>query len=179
MQPIGGMYMYMRGRKMSVYCIVLGMALMFGSCLGTKGYTVEIADLNGTWQRDQSYQYTLKIPEEEREENMYQGDYSWGVGVLNNAMFCIDIISIKPFFNAGGDGRFWVTDTTQIGKDAVKINAYQGDLDDPDSCWYMDFIFHFTDKDTMWIESKFFENDLDYKEPFHRISGPGGWYRWR
>jgi hypothetical protein len=172
--------MCMQNRKMGIYFIVLGMVFVFGSCLGTKSHAVEITDLNGTWQPDRSYRATLKFPKEKKRGNMSLREYSWGMGMtIPNSMFCIDMGDANPFFYAPGDGDFYITDITQTGKDTIKINAYQGDLDDPEYRWYMDFVFHFIDKNTMRVESKFFENDLDYGEPLHRISGPGGWYRWR
>jgi hypothetical protein len=199
-QKNGGLYMCIQRSKIRIWLIVLGMALVLGSCVRTKSdaaeitesntveiiesYAAEIADLNGTWQNDWFYQANLKLPEEERGRIMYdQWEYSWGTGMRTNAMFCIDMGDAKPFLDSAGDGRFWVTAIRRTGKDSLKVNAYRGDLNEPKSCWFLEFIFHFIDKDTIWIECKEFEKfggTLYGKGAlWHRMSGPEGYYRWR
>jgi hypothetical protein len=153
-----------------------------------KNYTAEIIDINGTWQPDVDYQAFLELSEEEMGRlRIFEEEFSWGTGMRRPyRTFNIDITASEPFLRAMED-RLLVTKITQAGKDAVKVNAYYGRLDDPDYCWFIDFVFHFNDKDTMWIECEYFEerdrtngNYAIYGKGalWHRMSGPDGYYRW-
>jgi hypothetical protein len=57
---------------------------------------------------------------------------------------------------------------------SLTINAYRGDLEEPDYCWFIKLTFHFIDKDTIWIETDDFKGSSDYGKGklWHRLSGP-------
>jgi hypothetical protein len=165
--------MYMREINF-IYFVILCAVFTLGSCVKTTSYAAEISDLNGTWQPDWSYKATLKKPKEERGENFRLREYSWGEGqIIMHTTFNVDITDDIPFFDAGGDGRFTITDITQIGQSSIKSNAFHGPQDDPH--WIVEVIFHFINRNTFWIESKEFGKlDEDYRKGslWHRISGP-------
>lgn len=149
-----------------IHFVVLCMVLVLSSCSKTKSYAAEIYDLNGTWQPDWSYQATLELPEEEREWSIQK--FSWGEGKsIPNTTFHIDLTSGEPFIDEPGLGRFPIIDTTQTKTDVIKIHARRRDF-------IIEIIFHFVDKDTLWIESDRFGNSTEYGKGalWHRISGP-------
>jgi hypothetical protein len=97
-----------------------------------------------------------------------QHEYSWGIGKsIPNTIFSIDITTEEPFIHAPGDGSFYKTEITQTGTNSIKINAVSA------SGWVVEVVFHFIDRDTLWIETKDFD-DLEYGKGalWHRLSGP-------
>ena len=137
-------------------------------------YTDEILNLNGTWQPHWSYEAGLKMSEEEKYESKKRFEYdflsSWGIGrSLLHTTFDIDITADIPFFHAEGDGKFYVTDITQINSNIIKVHVLHGDI------YEREYIFHFIDKNTMYIENKTIEL-LDSRYGmgnfWHRLSGP-------
>jgi hypothetical protein len=151
-----------------VFLIVLCAILALGSCAAKKSYAAEIADLNGTWQPDWSYQAALELPEEEKGSYLSQRKYSWGSSMsIPNTTFDIDITDEEPFILAPGDGAFYITEITQTGTDIIKVNATSA------TGWSIEVVFHFVDKDTLWIESKIFDGSQYGKDAlWHRLSGP-------
>lgn len=148
--------------------IVIYAVLVLGSCAKTKSYAAEIADLNGTWLVDRS---NKGLPEG---GDWYIVEFSWGKGKVSaNSTFHVDLTAEEPFITEPGLGRFPIIDTSRTGADAIKIHAYRGDLDGPDGYWLVEVIFHFIDRDTVWIETNI-SNNLTYKKGviWRRLSGP-------
>ena len=146
--------------------------------LGVIGYVYafDIPDLNGTWQPDWSYKATLNLPEKDRDFGNYFLDFSWGKALcIIHTSFDIDITAKGPFFRAPGDGLFQITNIIKITANRIKIFAYHGL--DPDNRTFIEIIFHFIDKNTIWIESEFLEDDIGIMygrgNLWHRLSGPG------
>ena len=160
-----------RGNNMKTVLIfpltMLCMVLTLSACLRTSNYVAEISDLNGTWQPDWSYKATLEMSEEEKDGSLKQREYSWGIGKsIPNTIFSIDITNEEPFIEAPGDGSFSITEITQTGTNAIKINAFRA------TGWYVEVIFHFIDRDTLWIESKDFDStEYGKKALWYRLSG--------
>jgi hypothetical protein len=141
----------------------------------TNNVVTEIFDLNGTWQPDWSYKLSLELSVDDRERDIWIEKFSWGEGKsLLHTTFEIDITADKPFVIEPGLGIFFVTEFMQITSGSKKINAYRGDLSDPDGHWLLEFIFHFIDMDTLWIETYDFPLSQQYGEGvlWHRLSGP-------
>jgi len=159
-------------RFIFVFLIVLSMIIIFGSCSKEKNYKAEIYDLNGTWQPDFIYRGSQKQTEEKRK--LPKEVFSWGEGeYIPNATFNIDITSEKPFILEPGLGLFPVTEITQVGMNSIKVNAFRASDFDPKIGFSIEFIFHFIDKDTIWIENKEIDSILYRKsELWHRLSGP-------
>ena len=151
---------------------ILYMVLTLSACSRTSNYAAEISDLNGTWQPGWSYKAILEVPEEERSWSMSK--FSWGEGKsIPNTTFNIDISAEKPFIKEPGLGSFPVTKITQAGINSIKVNAFRADQDDPQVGWFVEVIFHFIDRDTLWIESKDFDStEYGKKALWYRLSGP-------
>jgi hypothetical protein len=161
------------------YLIVLSMILSLGACFKTKSFTAEISDLNGVWLPDWLSKDLSKLPEQEKEEDMRYYVFSWGEGkYIPYYTFEIDISANEPFFHATSNGDFYITNITQIDADSINAYACRGDPNDPYS-WFANLIFHFIDKDTLWIETlniekTFVQQGNEYSKGalWHRLSGP-------
>jgi len=153
--------------------IIFTTMITFSSCTKAPIYEASITDLNGTWLPNWSYKARLNLTEEE--QDFFYFLFSWGVAKsvihLTND---IDISADEPFITFGGDGGFDVTSITQIEPDSIKVSAYQGRSREPDERLYLEFIFHFIDYNTLWIEVDYFEGNKIYGKDklWHRISGP-------
>ncbi|MCL2800492.1 MAG: hypothetical protein FWD28_01860 [Treponema sp.] len=142
-------------------------------------FTAKIIDLNGVWQPNWSYIASKKMTKEEIEEenarSSYQKEYSWGIGeYILHTTTNIDVTAPKPFLEIGGDGRFFITDIALSDINTININAYNGDITSPETCWFIEATFHFVNKDTLWIESKQLdEGGIKYGKGayWHRFSG--------
>ena len=165
----------MQGKKI-VSLFLLSVMFVFASCAGEeKQILFEISDLNGTWQPDQFYNYIMTLSEEERREkaeNMPLVEFSWGFGALmGNISFEIDITALMPFFRTFADGRYILTEITMIEKNFIKATAHT-----PSGVGPYEVIFHFIDRDTIWINSELFGygNPMYGENAFwHRLSGVG------
>ena len=171
--------MYVRGNKLFCF-ILLSVVFAFASCTAEeKRIIFEISDLNGTWVPDLFSQEMLALSEKERREraeSMPEREFSWGYGIFLRIAFLIDITAPEPFLGSFGDGRYIITEITQIGENVVKVIGHPplvpGLTDDtPD---IFEFIFHFIDKDTIWMQSVVFGEGILHGEdaPWHRLSGP-------
>ena len=165
--------MYVRGNKLFCF-IVLSVVFAFASCTAEeKRIIFEISDLNGIWMPDQIYQEWLTLSEEERREwaesMMPPEEFSWGYGAFSRAAFEIDITAPEPFLASFADGKYIITEITQIGENVVKVIGHPPLTPD-----LFEFIFHFIDKDTIWMQSVVFgEGTLRGENaPWHRLSGP-------
>jgi len=129
-------------------------------------FTVEIADLNGTWLPEFSYHTT----EEGRDGwRIFMQEFSWGEGKWGiDLSLNIDITAERPFVHPTGD-KFLVTNMTQLGINSIKVIAILNREEDR----VIELIFHFIDRDTFWIETHDFRG-LDYERGafWHRLSGP-------
>ncbi|MDR2965866.1 MAG: hypothetical protein LBU88_08830 [Treponema sp.] len=161
--------MYIRNK--SFFSIMLSIVFALYSC-SPSNYSAEISDLNGTWQPNWSYRAAMKLSEEEI--NYFIFSFSWGEGLtLFHTTFEIDTTAEEPFISEPGLGYFPITEITQVGASSIKIRAVRGDLTEPAYCWYPEFIFHFIDKDTIWIETDDIDNsDYGKKALWYRLSGP-------
>jgi len=160
-------------KKENVNAIISNQEIITEEILKASDYSANITDLNGTWLPNWSYEARLNIPEEDQKFN-YE-TFSWGVAksvihLTNN----IDISSDDPFIDFGEDGGFHVINIMQIKPDSIKVNAYQGRSRKPDERLYLEFIFHFIDYNSLWIEVDYFEEDMIYGKGalWHRLSGP-------
>jgi hypothetical protein len=131
--------------------------------------TNEMLKLNGTWLPHWAYMGTMNLPEEERYD--VKKLFSWGEGKrVVHTTFEIDITADIPFFDAGGDGRFYVTGLVKDGENSIKILA-----ETPEFHWKKEPIFHFIDNDIFWIENEEFgKSFFIYGDDalWHRLSGP-------
>jgi len=154
-----------------VYLILLSVTLICGSCSKTGSYAANISDLNGVWQPDWSYKLALEMPEDK--SYIKYRKFSWGESEYGNATFNVDLMDKKPFIDVPGAGTFPVTEIERTGISSYKIHAYRGPIGDPYNAWPIDVIFHFIDKDTVWIDNKD-SNGKFYgkKAPWYRLSGP-------
>jgi len=139
-------------------------------------FAAEIADINGLWISEWSYTALERMTGEEREQRMmpFLSQFSWGEGrtlwhssVIDpttgvpEMTLEIDVTTRSPYIIAGAAvfGGFHVTHTAQAGASSIKANTIRGmpDPHEPDNNFWMgpevDFIFHFIDSDTFWIES--------------------------
>lgn len=151
---------------------MLCMVLALSTCSKTNSYAAEISDLNGVWQPDWLHKASLKQPEEERHWPIKK--FSWGEGkYIPNTTFNIDITAETPYIGDPSLGSFPIVEITQTGTDSIKVNAFRADQEEPRIGWAIEVIFHFIDGDTLWIETKDFD-DLDYGKGklWHRLSGP-------
>jgi hypothetical protein len=144
------------------------------SCSKTGTFAAEIGDLNGTWQPDWSYRAGASMPKEKRHYTKEQ--FSWGTGtIILNTTFDIDLERDEPYVFEPGLGGFPVREITQPAKDTIAIRVYRGNLQA--AFWDLTFVFHFVDKDTLWIESedKTFATSSEYGKGalWRRLSGPG------
>jgi len=156
-----------------LYLIVLNVILALGSCSKTESYAANISDLNGVWQPDWSYKATLEIPE--AESHIRYRRFSWGESeYIPDTTFNVDLMDKEPFIQIPGTGLFPVTEIEQTGINSIKIHAYRGPIGDPYNAWPVDVIFHFIDKDTVWIDNTDSHGKMyGKKAPWHRLSGPG------
>jgi len=156
-----------------IYLITIFITVLLISCIKPTSYAGEILDLNGTWLPDWSYKEYIKLKEDKKKEFLIQ--FSWGKGKsISNTTFEIDITAIKPFITEPGLGLFNITETMQIGSSSIKIIAFRGLQDEPTIGRYIEIIFHFIDKNKIWIETKDFIGSSDYGKGnlWHRLSGP-------
>ncbi|MDR0315762.1 MAG: hypothetical protein LBH97_02555 [Treponema sp.] len=174
-------------RKTRFACLlILCAVLAFNSCSKTERIADGIPDskteylagefsgLNGTWLADEVYQTVLEKPEGDRK--IIPIVYSWGEGkMIWETTFNIDITDTPPYFFAPGAGGFQITEVMRIEPDSIKVYAYRANT--PNLRWFVEAVFHIIDKDTMRIECKNFGNGEVVL--WHRMSGPGGYYRWR
>ena len=152
--------------------IIFTTMITFSSCTKAPIYEANITDLNGTWLLTRFYEARLNLTEEEK--GFFFKTFSWGIAKsVIHTSFDIDISAEEPFFHAEGDGLLYVTEITQISKNSIKVNVYHGSLEEPD---YLNvYIFHFIDKNTIWINNEKFEKmGTSYGKGalWHRISGP-------
>jgi len=153
---------------------MLCMVLTLSACSKTDSYAAEISDLNGTWQPDRSYKAVLKMSEEERDDHLRRREYSWGIGkMIPYTTFNIDITAEEPFVIEPGDGHLLIKDITQTRNNEIKFILFQILAKDPIVGWSTEVVFHFIDKDTLWIETpKFTGIEYEKKALWHRLSGP-------
>jgi len=152
--------------------IILFIIITVSSCTKTPIYEANIIDLNGTWLPTRFYEARLNLKGEEK--GGFYKTFSWGIAnSVIHTSFDIDISAEKPFFHAEGDGLFYVKEITQISNNSIKVNVYHGALDEPD--YFNVYIFHFIDKNTIWINNEKFEkmgSSYGKGNLWHRLSGP-------
>jgi len=153
---------------------ILCMVLALNSCSKTNSYAADISDLNGTWQPDRSYKATLEMLEEEKDDYLRQREYSWGIGkMIPYTTFNIDITAEEPFVIEPSVGHLLIKDITQTRNDLIKIILFHVVAEDPIVGWSTEVVFHFINKDTLWIETKNFTGiEYEKKALWHRLSGP-------
>jgi hypothetical protein len=148
---------------------------MLSSCTKENNYTIEIFDLNGTWQPNSSFVEYSRISEEEKKSYIIHDLYSWGEAkYIRYTTFNIDLSAEEPFLIEPGLGYFPITEINKNGSKSIKVRAYRGDPDYTHIRWDPEVIFHFIDKDTLWIETEDFKGGNDYGKDvlWHRLSGP-------
>jgi hypothetical protein len=160
----------MRGKRVLFgLCITVGLVM---ACERKGAFAVELTDLNGTWQPDWLYKLSAEMPDSEKHYS--KSEYSWGTATsIPNTTFNIDLGDKKPFVSAPGLGGFPITEIKKTGTDEITVKAFRGDRDNPGAQWEPVLVFHFIDKDTIWIESE----DLHGKQYgknalWYRLSGP-------
>jgi hypothetical protein len=148
------------------------MACFVMACERKGTFAVELTDLNGTWQPDWSYKASAKMADSEKHYSKWE--YSWGTATsIPNTTFNIDLGDKKPFVSEPGLGGFPITEIKKTGTDEITVKAFRGDRDNPGAQWEPVLVFHFIDKDTIWIESKDFSGgDYGKNALWHRLSGP-------
>jgi ankyrin repeat protein len=139
-----------------------------------KNFTAEISDLNGAWLPEWTYKKNYRsAPNQIWGERFIQREYSWGTAnEIDGDTFSIDITAEEPFFYS--PRRFEVTKITRINNNSIKVNAYSGDINQPEYCWFVEIVFHFIGRNTMRIET----NDITESSTQRRENGEGAlWHR--
>jgi len=160
-------------KKGNITLIIPNQEIITEEILIESDYYANITDLNGTWHPDCVYNTSLNMEENAKLFNVQS--FSWGEGkFIMHTSNIIDITTDDPFINTGSDGGFYITNITQIKPNSIKVNAYQGRAREPEDRLYLDFVFHFIDYNTLWIEVDYFEGDMIYGKGnlWHRLSGP-------
>jgi len=160
-------------KKENITLIIPNQEIIKEEILVESDYSANITDLNGTWLPNWSYEARLKIPEEDQKFN--NETFSWGIAKsVIHLTIGIDTSANIPFINTGSDGSFIIEKIIKQQANSMNVNAYYEISRNSDERLYIEFIFHFIDYNTLWIETDDFEGNMIYGKGklWHRLSGP-------
>lgn len=137
------------------------LALSITACTGKNAYSADVEGLDGTWVDVKEYRSSPAIRDRE---------YSWGVGKrIVETTLEIEIEKKKVLMP--GTGLFFIQRISKESNSSILV-----DIKGPgeEGGWKMRLIFHFLDRDTLWIECTDLEGmfSVGKNKPWYRLSGP-------
>jgi len=148
-------------RKNNAMWVILLSLFLLAACTAKEPYSADFDDFDGTW---------VYVKDHLSSPLIKTRSYSWGVG-KTIVETTLEIEIDKKEMLIPGMGLFIIQSIQKRTSDSFSL-----DIKGPgeEGGWELELVFHYTDKNTFWIECSDLEGmfAVGKKKPWYRLSGP-------